>query len=976
MKSKTVLMKLFVFFMALITTSAFSQKGVLSGGVVDKNSGESVIGAIVVVHQENQQVTGTTTDFDGKYHIQLNPGVYDVVVSYLSYGKQTITGLEIQAGKVNSLDIALEEETAKLSEVVVTATVVKNTEAALIALQRKSFSIQDGVSSQQISRTGSSNAADAMRQSTGAVIESGKFIVMRGLGDRYSLSQLNGITLPSTDPYRNSTSLDLIPAQMIDNIVTVKTFTPDLPGNFSGGLININTKTIPEKFNIAFSLNTEYNFQSSFKDNFKGHPSSGKYDWLGFEDGSREHPALLNNPDDRNLLSTSTYLQARNPEASKDHIRSVFHESSRAISNEYVPVDGKSKQNLGFNFSVGNRLNLLGKDLGYTLALNYSAAYQHYEEGEIATYVNNSTDKLFPYQSLKESKSVYNPALGGLFNLALKFNEDHALSGNIIFNNDAEVIGRSQSGEFLGQVSNSFAEFNTNSLEFIQRQVATYQLGGKHVFSGLGMTTVDWIAGTSTAFQNEPDLRYFAYTVVDEGDHKEYYINNAEIAYPYHFFRKLDDRLTQAKIDFSVPFLTGGNSGSSNKIKFGAYYSQSKRSFEEYRYQLNNSGLPSELNFTNYAGDFNGFFDEANFGIVDTLFNSDGSVKRYVTGLHYVNQINARNFYNGDQKIAAGYLMAVVNVHPKIKLVGGARIESTDLRVQSEEPTVPEGKIDQTDVLYSLNAIYSISEKTNIRLAASQTLARPNMRELAPFVQFDTKNGFFNVGNPSLKRSLIQNYDARYEWYPRAGELLAVSGFYKKFSDPIIRQFNPRATIPELSFINVPEATVYGAEVELRKGLNFISPWLDHFYLSSNFALIHSSYDIPEEEVESSKNIDPSYDKTTRPFQGQAPFVVNVILSYLNPESGWEASLAYNVSGEKLYNISLFATPDIYEQTIPLLNFKVAKRFADHYQLSFSARNILDPLNMRSQHFKGNEYVAESFRNGASVGLGIAYLIR
>ena len=296
--------------------------------------------------------------------------------------------------------------------------------------------------------------------------------------------------------------------------------------------------------------------------------------------------------------------------------------------------------------------------------------------------------------------------------------------------------------------------------------------------------------------------------------------------------------------------------------------------------------------------------------------------------------------------------------------------------MQSEQPTETKKKIDQTDVLYSLNAIYSISDKTNVRLAASQTLARPNMRALAPFVQFDTKNGFFNVGNPSLKRSLIQNYDVRYEWFPRPGELLAVSGFYKKFCDPIIRQFNPRATIPELSFINVPEATVYGAEIEWRKGLGFLSPWLDKFFLSTNFALIHSYYDIPEEEVESSKNIDPSYDQTTRPFQGQAPFVANVILSYLNPENGWEASLSYNVSGKKLYNISLFATPDIYEQSVPLLNFKVAKRFSDHYQLSFSARNILDPLSVRSQHFKGNEYVNESFRTGASVGLGIAYRIR
>ncbi|MBK8954853.1 MAG: carboxypeptidase-like regulatory domain-containing protein [Saprospiraceae bacterium] len=969
-------MKFLMFIFLFCSVHLEAQNGVLSGTITDKSTGETVIGATVVINKAGQQVTGTTTDFDGKYHINLAPGVYEVVVSYLSYGKQTITDLEIIKGKTNLLDIALEEETAKLMEVVVTAEVVKNTEAALISLQRKAFSIQDGVSSQQINRTGSSNAADAMRQSTGAVIESGKFIVMRGLGDRYSLSQLNGITLPSTDPYRNSTSLDLIPAQMIDNIVTIKTFTPDLPGNFSGGLININTKTIPENFNMAFSVSTEYNTQSSFIDDFIAHPTTGKTDWLGFEDGTRDQPEILLDPNIRNQLSSSTYLQARDPNPAKDGIRSVFDQTSKALSNEFVPVSDKTKQNLGFNFSLGDRLKFFGKDLGYTLALNYSSNYSHYEGGEVATYVNNSTDKLFPYQSLLENKSVYNPAVGGLFNLALKFSENHALNGNIIFNNDAEIIGRQQSGEYLGQVSNSFAEFNTNSLEFIQRQVKTFQLGGKHVFPNLGNATMDWTAGTSTAFQKEPDLRYFAYTVVEENEIKEYYINNAEIAYPYHFFRNLEDELSQAKIDISIPFATGGNPSSSNKIKFGGFFSSSNRDFGEYRYQLNNSGLPSDRSFTSFQGDFSGFFDKKNFGIVDTTFDGNGNVQRYVTGLHYINQINARNFYQGDQKIAAGYLMAVYNINSAIKLIGGARVETTDLTVKSEEPTVPEGRIDQTDILYSLNAIYSISERANFRAAVSQTLARPNMRELAPFIQFDTKNGFFHVGNPDLKRSLIRNYDLRYEFYPKPGELLAVSGFYKKFNDPIIRQFNPRATIPELSFINVDDAEVYGMEIELRKSLNFISPFFKQFYLSANLALIHSEYDIPTEEVQGSKNIDPTYDADTRPFQGQAPYVVNAILSYINPDKGWESSLAFNISGKKLYNISLFATPDVYEQPFPLLNFKISKRIADHYQIGFTARNILDTLSKKTQDFKGKEYMVESNKLGTGLSLSLSYLIK
>ncbi len=974
--NKLLLKNLSLVALLFLSVALYGQKGVLSGTIIDEESGETLIGASIAIQKDGAQMTGTTTDFDGNYIIDLEPGIYSAVISYVSYSTQTITEIEIKSGEVNKLDIALGSESQTLNEVIVTARTIKTTDAALIALQRKSFSIQDGVSSQQISRTGSSNAADAMRQMTGAVVEGGRFIVMRGLGDRYSLSQLNGITLPSTDPYRNSTSLDLIPAQMIENIITTKTFTPDLPGNFSGGLVNINTKTFPDKFNLSFGISTGYNTQSSLIDNFNAHPTTGAFDWLGFEDGTRDQPELLLDPKIREQLSSSTYLQARNPNPDNNSVRDIFNRSSRELSNEFVSTQESTPLNYGVNFSVGNRMKLFGKDLGFTLALNYAANYNHYNNGEVATYVNNSSDNLFPYQALRETKSTFNPAVGGLFNLAYKFSDNHLVNGNIIFNNDAESIGRIQSGSFLGQVSDSRAEFNTNSLEYIQRQVVTYQLGGKHIFAGLGNTEIEWMGATSSSFQKEPDLRYFAYTAVTENENTEYFINNAEFAFPYHFFRDLQDDLTQAKLDISIPFLTRGNPGSSNKIKFGGFYSTAERAFEEYRYQLNNSGVPANLNFSAFEGDFDAFFNLDNFGIIDTTLRNDGTVQRYNTGYHYINQINARNFYTGSQEIAAGYLMAVLNVLPQLKVVGGVRLETTDIRVQSQEPTVPEGRIDQTDLLYSANLIYALSEKANLRVAASQTLARPNMRELAPFVQFDTKNGFFNVGNPNLRRTLIQNYDIRYELYPRSGELFAISAFYKIFSDPIIRQFNPRATIPELSFINVDEAVVYGAEIEFRKNLDFLSPKLTDFYFSTNLAIIQSTYDIPQNETENSKNIDPSYDQTTRPFQGQAPFVVNAILSYINNEKGWESSLAFNVTGEKLYNISLFATPDIYEQPFPIMNFKIAKKFADQYQLAFRARNILNPINKKTQEFRGQEFIAESFKLGTDLGISFSYFIR
>jgi outer membrane receptor protein involved in Fe transport len=308
--------------------------------------------------------------------------------------------------------------------------------------------------------------------------------------------------------------------------------------------------------------------------------------------------------------------------------------------------------------------------------------------------------------------------------------------------------------------------------------------------------------------------------------------------------------------------------------------------------------------------------------------------------------------------------------------VGGVRMETTDMSVISRDVNVPEGKIDLTDYPYSASLIYALSEKANLRLAATQTLARPNLRELAPFEQFDTKNGFFSLGNPDLQRTLIQNFDLRYELYPRSGELLAISAFYKQFDNAIVRAFVPQATIPELKFINVKDAEVYGVEVEFRKQLNAISPALEHFYFSTNFAIIQSSYPIPQDEIENSRNVDTTYTTTTRPFQGQAPFIANAILTYLDYEKGWESSIAFNVSGRKLYNIALRATPDVYEEPAPQLDFKISKRIGKNYSVAFTAKNILNPMFERTQEYKGVTYIADSYQAGTLLGFNVAYFIR
>jgi TonB-dependent receptor len=977
MKKSTLYIASIVFLFVLLTTSVFAQRATIAGKVIDKTTGESLIGVAIRAVNAAGEARGASSDFDGNYTFEVTPDKYTITVNYPSYQKLTFTDFDAKAGAANTFDIVMEEEGATIAEVVIVARQVKNTDASLIALQRRAFSIQDGLSSQQISRTAVSNAADAMKQVTGAVVEGGKFIVMRGLGDRYSISQLNGITMPSTDPYRNSSSLDLIPSQMIENIVTVKTFTPDLPGNFSGGLVNVTTKSFPDKFNLYFGLSSSFNTQSTGIDNFLGHGTdAGKYDWLGYDDGGRALPELLNSEENRSLLSQTAYLSARNKDPKYDGLRTLLNESSRQLSNTYTPTPKSTPVNHGFNFSVGNNIKMGKNMLGFSLGANYSREFNHYDNGIVNTFTNNG-NSLFEYQALTESKSVETPHVGGLANLSYKIGNNHSLSANAIYNNDTDIIGRQQKGTFVGQLSIPNAEYNTNSLEFIRRQYTSYQLTGKHSFPGLRNTEIQWSGSSNRSFQKEPDSRYFAYTIAEEDGETNYAINDAEFRPPFHFFRNLNDEANEGKVDITVPFLTGGNAGSSNAIKFGGLYSKMTRSFSEYQFQHNrHGGIPSDLAFNNYKGDFAGFFDYNNFGVLDTTFDSQGNLSRYTIGYHYINQINNKNFYEGEQTIASGYLMGIYNILPALKVVAGGRVESTDMYVVSRDTSLAPSSLDLVDFLYSGNLIYSISPKSNLRLAASRTLARPNMRELAPFEQFDTKNGFFNIGNPNLKRTLINNYDLRYELYPNLGELIAVSLFYKQFNDPILRTFSPTATIPELGYLNIDKANVYGIEFEVRKNLGFLGSFMEHFNLATNLAFIQSEYKIPAVELAASQSIDPEYNQTTRPFQGQAPYIANAILSYVDADKGWESTVSFNVSGSRLYNISLAAVPDVYERPFPLLNYTISKRFADHYQVSFSARNLLNPVNRKTQTNKRVESISESYRIGQTFGLTLAYYIR
>ncbi|MEM9919288.1 MAG: TonB-dependent receptor, partial [Bacteroidota bacterium] len=740
----------------LTTAKLTAQNGTVRGTVSDKATGEALMFSNVLV-KGSDPVVGTQTDLDGNYELKLAAGKYDLEFSYVGYTTQTVTGLEVKDGEITVFDFLMSSDAIELDlDIVVSAERIDRTENALLVLQMKAPAIQDGISAQEISRYGSSNAAESMKRVTGASVQDGKYIVVRGLGDRYSNAQLNGQQLPSTDPYRNSTQLDLIPANLLDNVVASKTFTPDMPGNFTGGNVNIKTKSFPERFTLSASVSSSYNTQSSLIDNFLTH-EGGSTDWLGYDDGSRDIPAILQDPNTRQELKASSFIFGPRDE----ELGRLIDESARGLSPELDPSTTSTPMNHGISFSVGNQFNVADKPLGVLFGVNYSRSFSHYGDGRFQNWeVNPGGEELVNNLALDDVRSVDNPTIGGLLGLAYKFTPTNKVSLNVLYNHDGTKLSRSLEGAYPAIISGS-GTFQTRSIQFIEREIASFQLNGEHILGknkDKNGIQFDWAGSFTMTGQDEPDFRLFANTfrVRDNGD-VQYFISPAEYDLPFHFFRELNEEQIQFKGDFTIPFAQ--QASTANKLKFGANFRTKDRSFEEDQWQI--------INFDNiapYDGTGTDFFRE-NSG----MLTEEGSTNQTV-GLYPISQRDISNSYDGTESVFAAYGMVTLDLD-RFKIIGGVRLENTDITVESRDTNFDVGNIQQLDVLPSLNIVYRLTEKMNLRASATQTLARPNMRELAPFTSFDLIGGFRITGNPNLERTLVQNYDVRWEYYPNPGEV-------------------------------------------------------------------------------------------------------------------------------------------------------------------------------------------------------------
>lgn len=927
-------------------TSAQS-KGRITGRVIDADTGESLFGVNILIAGTTR---GTTTDFEGAYVIpNLDPGTYTVMYRYITYATQTVTDVVVAEGKATVIDIAMKPDAIGLSEVTVTATANRQTSAALLSIQRGAVSVQDGISLEQISRSGLGNVAEAMTKVTGASVVGGKYVYVRGLGDRYSSTHLNGMELPSADPDKKAFQLDLIPSRLLDNVITLKTFTADRPGNFSGGLVDVSTKQFPDNFSFSFSMSTTYNDRSSLVDGLL--PERSSTDWLGYDDGLRAMPTALKG--DRSIPS---HIEAQFDPTKAEQLDAY----SRAFRPEMAAGTSSIPMDRSFGISMGSQFTTPIGQFGYVLGGSYKNSFSSYTDGRVGIYklvgdLENASE-LIAVNAMDDHRSSMDVDIGLLGSLSYRLSNANRFTFNYIRTQSGSSVGREIAGFWDEADEGGMQSYESRVLEYTQRSLESGQLMGRHMIQALGNLSVDWNVSMARNTQEQPDLRYLENGVQEtQTGGITYSLSNGLFQRPARFFRDLEESNRIVSLDLTYPAVT--RSGDF-KIKGGVYMQGVDRVFTENRFDIYQGR--SSRTFTDFNLDWNQYFGHA--GVVDTT-------SRFVFGNYVVDATSPKNSYDADSQTRAAYLMMEAPLGD-LKLVMGARVENATIRAASRDTLLPVGRLDNTDWLPSVTAIYALTESMNLRLAYTHTLARPTFRELAPYATFDFYGSFVFTGNDTLSRTLIRNMDARYEWYPNPGEIMALSVFYKDLQNPIERAIRPEVN-KNMTVQNVESGRVYGMEVEVRKNLGSFTEWLNRFSITSNLTLVQSYVDIPANELFNIRVSNPKAESTRR-LAGQSPYIINADLNYTHEKAGFSADLTVNRFGDRLHAVSVGAAPDVYERGMTTVNLLMRKSFGN-LEFSTTFGNLLNTTQRYTQEFKGRSYPTLQYANGRTFSVGVSY---
>ncbi|CAN5176994.1 TonB-dependent receptor [soil metagenome] len=909
----------------LLTLKGFSQNGTISGTITEQSNGEIVIGAVVIV--DSFPKYGCVTDFDGKYQLKVPEGNYTIKCHYTGYATVTINDVNVSAGKTTSLDFIL---TSRLDSVVeIYGQRPTGTISAVLDTIHKGNVAADGLDKKTISGIVANNAGDVAKKIPGVTLVDNRFIIVRGLSERYNTVLLNNVLAPSAESDVKAFSFDLIPSSMIDNFLIFKSPSPELPGEFAGGAIRITTTDIPDHNALLVG------YAGGFRSGTTMQPFSmnkgGSGDKFAIGASSRALP---------NDFPSNVHDIVSDPLAVKAAGRSLTNDWNYETYN--APID--TKFNLGYEY----RYSKEKIQFGNITALNYSNtnSYKIINRLDYNSYdsLNHQSDTMINYQ---DASYVNDVRLAFVQNNAFRFG--HGGSQHITFKNLFNQMGSNETSLRTGSSMENGEYRKEYSYHYSQRTLYTGQLSGLHEFNNKN-TKLDWTAAYSLSRRMDPDWKRARYSkdfaAPAEDPYYAYIGFSAEPFFLGRIFINMNEEIKAGTVNYSQNIVIGKNdaekkSGYSFTFKAGAYLEQKIREFS-----VRNLG---------YAEARPIYFNQAILTMpLDSIFQSANI--NDTTGIKIAEDTKASDQYAASNFLEAGYVMFVTPLghfkgrtdetdHDRIRISWGMRVEHNIQQLNSNrrngDTVIVNNNI--TSLLPSVNLAYNINERMLARFAYGKTLNRPEFREIAPLYFYDFISNAINVGNDSLKTCTVDNFDVRWEFYPRSGENITFGAFYKKFTNPIEKYFVPGVgTGGTRSFTwgNAPEANNWGMEIELRKKLDSVNvPVIRNIGVVANAAWIHS------EIVLSTTNTGASYN--TRPMMGQSPWIINAGLFYQNDSCGFQINAMYNVIGPRVVIVGIPGIPEVYEMPRHQIDLAFIKTFGKRKNIDVRL-NISDLLNQET----------------------------
>lgn len=992
--------------------------GVIRGSVYDKDFGVPLAKARVSIVELG---LSTLTTPDGTYAFQRVPaGTYTLTFVKDGYDREIRTEIAVSAGRLTDVRVDLPIEIVELDELVVSGTgFLENSEVGLLELRSAAVAVQDAVSADLIRQAGAGDVAGALKLVVGASVVEGKYATVRGLSDRYTGITLNGVRVPSADPRRRAVQIDIFPTGTIDSITVTKTFTPDLQGDFTGGGVDIKTRAIPEGRVLSVSVSTEYNSKATGSDGFLSYRGGGVRR-TGFQRGNRSIPgiALQPLPPQPNYIVRLGLFPADQDVANAQLLSDV----TRAFSPVMGVARDAPEPGHGVSVTGGRRVSWGGRNVGLLGSFSYSHKYEFYDRAKnFNAEVSSPTSGVQQSKKRDDARGTDEVLMGLLLGAGYEMNEDHHFTVQLIGNHSATDEARLQTID----VSADNRERN-QSLQYAERSVGSLQLHGESRFKGLfgaaekaafSDLSVDWTVSGNYTRQDEPDVRFFRDSIDPEtlvvGGPRAGGTTAPENT--RRIFRNIEEANKQAMLHATAPFTNW--TGVEGRLRAGFFIERADRDYfqRSFYYDFprqggrvrNNPDRDHNNSLSGYQASniedlwTDVFADPSRTGLASN--RCDKRATSCLVPIHqllwYLSPIGDDVDYAGVQDIDAQYVMAELPLLGWLKFVGGVRREKTRLAVAPSSQnglvdiietdaqnnraiiTVPQGTartdIRDTSYLPAAGLVIDLRTGMKLRLSWSKTIARPTFRELAPVATEEFLAGDEFLGEPDLRLSSIANYDIRWEWFPKSGDVLAVSAFYKRLKDPIEYISFGASNRSFVQPTNYGLGEARGVELEVRAGLEAAWTRLKGFTAGMNVSLIDSEVTVPERE-RAGLELNYGLGQKTRRLLGQPTQVVNVNLAYDNADTGTSAGLFYNLTGETLLagaaSGNTGGIPDSYELAYGSLDLTASQRIGKGIKLALKAQNLLGATKESEWRLPtGTGAVRTERTNGRTFGVSMSY---